>query len=68
MKTKRQEISFDDHYKGDDYSYWGRALLKIAEYFGEYVNLKMGWHEPFEEGKTPFEAFLEEYPEHSEGA
>ncbi len=66
MENKTVEFSCDDHYKGDDFHWWSRALTEIAEYFGEYVNPTMGWHEPFADGKTPLQAFFEEHPEHDQ--
>ena len=62
------EISFDDHYTGEDFQYWSRALVQIANHFGEFVNPKMGWYDPFSDGKTPLQAFLEEYPEHGDSS
>ncbi len=67
MEKQRREISFDDHYNGTDFNYWARALVEIANHFDECVNPKLGWSDPHDEGKTPLEAFLEEYPEHAEG-
>ncbi|WP_067517923.1 hypothetical protein [Endozoicomonas ascidiicola] len=64
--TDRKQISFDDGYTGEDFTWWSRALVEIANHFGEYINPQLGWSEIHDQGKTPIEAFLEEYPEHTE--
>lgn len=65
MDTERKPISVNDDYRGDDFEYWGNALMAIANHYGQRVDIAMGWVESFDEGKTPIEAFLEEYPEHA---
>lgn len=48
----------------DDFYIWHGRLSDIAKMHGENVSDEDAWREEFEAGKSPDQAFYEEYPEH----